>query len=215
MAKSSRSRAARAKPNPRPSRAGATPAADSRQASARGESVRHRDVRWHRAPTGVIRWWNEDLNQWVRWRPGSDAPPRPPGWGPTTGGGGPATNRAARASWRSPYRWAPVALIAFVLVLALVQATKGSGGQDAAEAKAAAKLEGQCLKQNGIAAGHPRYSATAVACGAPGASVRVVRVLPGTPGARGCPSGETGLALPYPGVRYPHVECVVPVVATG
>ncbi|MDQ6840415.1 MAG: hypothetical protein M3137_19285 [Actinomycetota bacterium] len=157
----------------------------------------------------MIRWWSEDLNQWVRWRPGADAPPRPPGWDPVGADGGPATNKAARASWRSPYRWAPVALIAFIVVVGAVQATSGAGSQGPAEAKASAKLVGQCLRQNGVAGGHPRYSATAVRCGSPGASVRVVRVLSGTPGAPVCPTGETGLSLPYPGVRYPHVECVV------
>jgi hypothetical protein len=209
MAKPSRSRASQPKPNPRPSRTGATGAAASVKATTPGEAVRHKGVRWHRAPTGVVRWWNEDLNQWVRWRPGADAPPRPPGWEPG-GGGGPATNKTARAGWRSPYRWAPVALIAFIVVIGLIQATSGSGGQDSAETKASAKLAGQCLHQNGTAAGHPRYSATAVACGSPQASVKVVRVLPGTPGAPACGPGETGLSLPYPGVRYPHVECVVP-----
>ena len=209
MAKPPRSGASRAKPNPRPSRTGATGAAASAKATTPGESVRHKGVRWHRAPTGVVRWWNDDLNQWVRWRPGADAPPRPTGWEPG-GGGGPATNKAARAGWRSPYRWAPLALIAFVVVIGLIQATSGSGGQDAAEAKASAKLAGQCLHQNGTSGGHPRYSATAVSCGSPQASVKVIRVLPGSPGAPACAAGETGLSLPFPGVRYPHVECVVP-----
>ncbi len=216
MAKPSRSASSGAKPNPRPSRTGATGASASVKATTPGESVRHKGVRWHRAPNGVVRWWNEDLNQWVRWRPGADAPPRPPDW--EVGGGsagGPATNKAARAGWRSPYRWAPLALIAFVVVVGLAQATRGSGGQDAAETKASAKLAGQCLHQNGMADGHPKYSATGVACGSSGANVRVVRVLPGTPGAPLCPAAETGLSLPYPGVRYPHVECVLPVHPGG
>jgi hypothetical protein len=158
-----------------------------------------------------MRWWNDDLNQWVPWRRGADAPPLPPGWEAAGGGqGGPATNKAARASWRSPYRWGPLVLIAFIVVVAVLQATRGSGGQSSAEAKASAQLAGKCLHQNGTSGGHPRYSATAVACGSPDASVKVVRVLPGTPGAPACPAGETGFSLPYPGVAYPHVLCVVP-----
>ncbi len=213
MARSSRSAASRARPNPRPSRTGATRAAAP--AATQGESVRHRGVRWHRAPSGVIRWWNEDLNQWVRWRPGADAPPRPSGWETVGEGGGPATNKAARPPWRSPYRWVPIALVAFIVVVGLLQATRGSGGQDAAETKASAKLAGQCLHQNGTAQGHPQYSAKSVACGSPGASVKVVRVLPGTPGGPACPADETALSLPYAGVRYPHVECVLPARPDG
>lgn len=177
-----------------------------------GRKTRHRGVHWQETPAGIIRWWNDDARTWVRYRPGADAPPPPPGWA-VVDEGGPATNKAARAGWRTPYRLVPIILIVVVLGVAIVQASQGSGGQGAAEAKAADKLVGKCLKQNGITGGHPRYSAAGMACTAPGSAVRVVRVLPGTPGSPPCPAGDTGFVLPYLGVRYPHVECVVPVSA--
>lgn len=141
------------------------------------------------------------------WHPGDDAPPRPEGWEPA---GAPARSSASRPSFRSPYRLVPIVITLAIIGYGVIQATQGSGGQTAAEAKAATKLVGRCLVTNGTANGHPRYSAKPVACADPRASVRVVRVLAGTPGAPGCPPGTTPLALPYPGVRYPHVECVVP-----
>lgn len=177
-----------------------------RPAPGEAKRVTHRGIHWHQAPSGRIRWWNTEDKAWIIWRPGDDAPPRPDGWDAR---GGPATSRSARPSFRSPYRLVPIVIALIIVVYGVVQATQGSGGQTSAETKAADKLVGRCLVTNGTANGHPRYSATSVVCSDPRASVKVLRVLPGTPGARGCGAGTTGLSLPYPGVRYPHLECVV------
>jgi len=205
MSRRRRSAAGRSRPNPRP--AVSTTVEDA--------SVTHRGIRWQRGPKGGIRWWNDQEGAWVPWVRGADAPPRPIGWEARGAGGGPATNKAARAPWTSPYRLVPLGLFLAIVIAGVIQATTGSGGQAPAEATAAGKLAGHCLRQNGFAGGHPRYSAEAVGCSTPGASVKVVRVLPGTPGAAGCPVGEIDLTLPYAGVRYPHVECVVSVAHGG
>ncbi|MGH8917217.1 MAG: LppU/SCO3897 family protein [Actinomycetes bacterium] len=173
-------------------------------------STTHRGVRWHRDVTGRVRWFNDDLNQWVRYRPGDDAPPRPGGWDPT-----PATAiTRSRPGWRSPYRIVPLAILAFILIVGLLQAL-APGNQTGAEAKAAQAMLGKCLVVSGSAGGHPVYKTKPVTCGSRGASVKVVSVLPGTPGAPPCPAGTTGVSLAYAGVRYPHLECVTPAGAGG
>lgn len=198
-----------ARPNPKPSRTGADSVGNP---ASKAESVTYRGIQWQLTATGLLQWWNADAEAWVRHRPGADAPPRPPAWETAhAGGGGPATNKAARASWRSPYRLVPLGLFVVIIVFGAIQATSGSGGLASDEAKASSHLVGRCLRQNGTAGGHPRYSAKGLPCATPGVSVKVVRVLPGTPNSPACRAGETGLALPYPGVPYPHVECVVPV----
>ncbi len=168
-----------------------------------GVSATHRGVRWHRDVTGRTRWFNEDVNQWVRYRPGDDAPPRPGGWDPTPAQ---AISRS-RPRWRSPYRLIPLVLLVFVVVVGAVQALR-PGSQTAAETKAAEAMRGRCLVADGVVGGHVSYKAKAVGCGTAGASVRVVSVLAGTPGSPRCPVGTTAVSIAYAGVQYPHVECV-------
>ncbi|MCU4184419.1 hypothetical protein K6U06_08600 [Acidiferrimicrobium sp. IK] len=177
-------------------------------AAARPSSndVVHRGVRWQRASSGALRWWHAEEGRWVRYTRGADAPPRPPGWERSR----PAPSvRLERPPWRSPYRIIPLVLLALVIVIGVVQALRGSGGQAAAETKAAHALIGKCLVQDGTVGGEPRYSAKAVSCSAVGALVKVVKVLPGTPGSPACPLGTTSVQLAYNGVRYPHQLCVV------
>jgi hypothetical protein len=182
--------------------------ADARRAA---NDVVHRGIRWQRAASGAMRWRDGDHDGWVRYRPGDDAPPRPPGWdGPgLVGALRTARPTLDRPSWRSPYRIVPVVLLVLIIVFAVVEATRGSGGQAAAETKAADGLVGKCLVADGSAGGEPRYSPKGVACSAVGAVVKVTKVLPGTPGAPSCPIGTTSVQLAYPGVRYPHQLCVV------
>lgn len=210
-------------------RTGARRAADSRRAPtvgatpagagpgpAPGATATHRGIRWQRHPSGVIRWWDGDTRRWVPYRPGDDAPPRPPGWEPERRrGAGPATDRSQRASWRSPYRIVPLLFFVAIVIIGLFAFRTSPSDQAKSEAQAAAKLLHACLHQNGTANGHPEYSSTPVSCTSPRASVRVVQVLPGTPGSPGCGPGQAGFSLPYPGVRYPHVLCTVPVAHPG
>jgi len=172
------------------------------------DDVVHRGVRWQRASNGALRWRDEEGDRWVRYRAGADAPPRPPGWSAP----GRATRprlRLDRPPWRSPYRIVPLVLLAAIVVVGVLQAVRGSGGQDAAEANAAGSLVGKCLVQQGFTGGHPVYSPKAAACSAVGALVKVTSVLPGTPNAPPCPQGTTTVVLDYVGVRFPHQLCVV------
>ena len=177
------------------------------------EEVTHRGIRWRR--TGrAMEWFDTAAGEggggaWVRYRPGRDAPPRPPGWDSRRRGLLPADVSIDRPGWRTPYRIVPLVVFVAILGLGAWQALSGSGGQTQAEARAAAGLVGKCLVQQGFADGHPAYSAKAVACSAPGAVVRVQSVQPGTPGSPACPSGTLGVVLAYPGVRYPHQLCTV------
>ena len=116
--------------------------------------------------------------------------------------------RPAWPSWKSRWRLIPVLLIGAVLIVAVVQVLNPGGNQVAKEQSKSAALLGKCLAAHGTAEGHPKYSSTPVACDSPTASVKVVKVLPSTPGSPLCPTGTTGVELPYPGVRYPHIECV-------
>ena len=166
-----------------------------------------RGVRWQRSGT-TLRWHDDDRGDWVRYRPGRDAPPRPPGWEPRRGLL-PAGATIDRPGWRTPYRIVPIVVLLGVLVAGAAQALIGSGGQAHAEAKAAAALVGKCLSSSAFADGRPVYSPTPVACSAPGAVVKVTSVLPGTPGSPTCPPSTTSVVLAYPGVRYPHQLCTV------
>jgi hypothetical protein len=109
----------------------------------------------------------------------------------------------------------PLALIVVVLIIAVLQATRSSKNQVPKEAAATAALLNRCLAQHGTAEGHPKYSSEPVECSSPTAAVRVVQVIPSTPGSPLCPSGTTGVVLPFAGVKYPHILCVQPVRAGG
>jgi hypothetical protein len=109
----------------------------------------------------------------------------------------------------------PVALTATVVVIAMFQALRPSASQVHKEATLTAALLGKCLAQNGTAEGHPKYSASPVSCASPTASVLVMRVISSTPGSPLCPSGTTGVELPYAGVAHPHILCVQPVQPGG
>jgi hypothetical protein len=158
-------------------------------------------------------WFNDGIKRWVRWYPGADAPPLPPRWAADAVPSLPP--RLARARWRSPYRLVPVALAVFVVVVGTYQATKSTSDPVRAEAHAAAALVGKCLTRSGTVGGRPGYKSSPVPCELPVADVKVRSVLPGTPGSPSCPTGSTAVQLSYPGVRYPHVECVTPVPKGG
>ena len=183
---------------------GRPPAADDGGA----EETTHKGVPWRRDAEGRVSFYDRSSGRWVAWRSGGDAPPLPPRWqllGVPT--------KVTRPGWRSPWRLVPAVLVAAAVIVAIFQATQPSGNNTAREAKASAALLGKCLARNGTADGHPRYSTNTVPCDSPKAAVKVVAVLPSTPGSPLCPSGTTGVEIPYAGVQYPHVECLAPVTA--
>ncbi len=170
------------------------------------EETTHRGVRWRREPGGPTSFYDDDGGRWIEWRPGVDAPPRPPGWQAPEG-----VWRVRRPRWLSPWRLVPLAIAVFIVVVAVLQVTRPSGSAAKKEATASAALLGKCLAQHGTAEGHPKYSTTPVPCSSPQAAVKVVEVVPTTPGSPLCPSGTTPVEMTYLGVRYPHVECLRPV----
>lgn len=182
--------------------------AGGRQAGRPGESLRHRGVRWQRDPAGGLSWWNAELDAWVRWRPGQDAPPRPPAW-VSPGAVGPLRDPGQRKGWRSPFRLVPVALAAFILLVGVVQATRHHlPSAAAAETAAAHHLTGRCLVQAGTVGGLPRYEASSVACTSPRASVKVVAVLAAAGPPPPCPAGTMTVRIAYPDLTSPPRECV-------
>lgn len=174
--------------------------------SSETELTIHRGIRWRRDPDGTIGWYNDGAGGWLRWRPGADAPPPPPGWEKAVGAPPP---RLRRASWRSPYRLVPVALAVAVVVAGVLQAAGGGGASvRSARAKAEASL-GRCLLRNAGSHGpSPSYSATPVGCSTPGAALRVVRVIPAGPHTPSCAAGQVTVALSYGGIT-PALECAV------
>jgi hypothetical protein len=177
-----------------------------RQTRPRGrpaEQTVYRGIHWHRDEHGQISFFDPDGERWVAWKRGIDAPPRPPGWG-----GG-----LVRPRWTTGWRLVPVVLTVAVVVIAVFQALRPSGNQVEKEAKASAALLGKCLGQSGSALGHPKYSSSPVPCSSQKAAVKVVAVLPSTPGSPLCPAGTVGVELPYAGVKFLHIECVEPVSA--
>ena len=199
-------RTAPARPGPAPD----PPAGEKGGASGGKAATTYRGVRWERNTAGRLRWYNDDANRWILWRPGQDAPPRPPQWASEPEPLGPLLNRRARKGWRSPYRLVPVALIVAVTIIAIIQASGGSapGPSSAASEKAAAEsLLDKCLVAHGTG-DQLRIQSQPVPCSSPHASVRVVKVLPGTPGSPSCPAGTSTLRLAYPGVAHPHQLCL-------
>ena len=171
---------------------------------AKAQRATYRGVRWRRDVDGTIGWYNDGIGRWVRWWPGSDAPPVPPRWADAVVG----RPSMGRPRWRSPYRIVPVVLVVAVVVVGVVQALRSQSNPVKAETRTAEKLVGKCLAANGTQGGHTAYKSTPVPCSLPVADVKVVKVLPGTPGGPRCPEGTMAVQLAYPGVRYPHVECV-------
>jgi hypothetical protein len=165
------------------------------------EETAHRGVRWRRDDAGEVSFYDGSSGQWVKWAPGVDAPPLPPRWqllGVPT--------RVARPGWLSPWRIVPAVIVVGAVVVAILQTVLPSGGNEAKETKAAQALLGECLEK-----GSHGFSAHPVACDSPKAAVKVVAVVPSSPGSPPCPAGTTGVELVYPGVRYLHIECVQPV----
>ncbi|MBV9660220.1 MAG: hypothetical protein JO337_03595, partial [Acidimicrobiales bacterium] len=81
---------------------------------------------------------------WVKWAPGLDTPPMPPGWSllgvPT---------KVPRPAWRSRWRMIPVALVVGAVVVEVVQAVAPSSNNTAKEAAASRSLLGTCLARDG------------------------------------------------------------------
>ncbi|HET9076490.1 MAG TPA: hypothetical protein VFN68_06135 [Acidimicrobiales bacterium] len=165
----------------------------------------HRGVRWRREDDGGVSFLDPRSRRWVRWAPGVDSPPLPPRWNllgvPT---------RVERPAWRSRWRIIPIVLVLAAVAIAVLQTSFPPSNAVKNEARASAALLGRCLPQTGTAEGHPKYSTKTVPCDSPQAKVKVVRVVPSTPGSPLCPAGTTPLEIPYPGVSHPHVECVQP-----
>ena len=184
--------------------------------------VVHRGVRWRRSPSGRTLWFNEGLNRWVLWEPGSDAPPLPPSWErdepvpdePVLTGGPPPPNAmATRAPMRSPYRIIPLVIAVIVVALALWQATRPPGHATKADIAAAEALKGQCLVKEGGKPSFPLLSPTPVSCSAAKAYAKVVAVIvPGHPGS--CPLGSAVVQVLQTGVVGEPSECLLPVEHT-
>lgn len=174
--------------------------------SGEGERTTHRGVHWYRDEQGNVSFYDDSGSGWVRWSSGKDAPPLPPKWqllGVPT--------RITRPGWASRWRIVPLVLVVGAVIVAIFQVVEPSGNNTAKEAKASAALLGKCLAKNGSKG----FKSQPVACSSPEAAVRVVRVIPSTPGSPLCPAGTRGVELAYPGVRYLHIECVEPVTPTG
>lgn len=178
------------------------------------QTTTYRGIRWRRTAGEGLAWWDEEDGEWIRWRRGADAPPRPPDW--ETG----QSIYENRPKWRSPYRLVPIVLAVLVIALGAEQAFHG-GGHDAAkraakqEATTAKRLVGRCLARDGTTDGQARYTSNAVACDGPKAAVKVVRAV--APLARGagagskCPAGTTSMALVSPGATEAYQLCIRPV----
>lgn len=172
-------------------------------AEPKGERALHKGIHWWRDTQGRVSFYDPDAEQWRRWAPGGDAPPLPPRWqllGVPT--------RATRPGWRSPRRIVPAVLVLAAVGVAIYQSVAPSASNTAKEAKAAEALDGKCLARS-----HSGFSAVPVPCQSSAAAVKVVAVIPSTPGSPLCPAGTRGVELAYPGVRYLHIECVVAVTS--
>ena len=177
---------------------GRPPAVPPAQVTAASETEEptHRGSGGGAESGGGISFYNTDSGRWVRWQPGVDAPPRPPGWGRPDG-------RCGR-SWTSPWRILPAGRSTVVVVIVAVLAGRppvGRPGQ-ARRPRPPRPMLGKCLAQDGSAlAAIPGTPPPPVACDSPKAAVKVVQVVPTTPGSPSLPAaGTTGVELPYPGV---------------
>ena len=165
-------------------------------------NVVHRGVHWHRDSAGVM-FYDQDSNRWVRWAAGVDAPPLPPRWqllGVPT--------KVSRQAWRTPWRLLPVVLVVAATIYAVYQGIAPGNNQAAQQAKQAQALVGKCLAANGTFAGHPRYSATPVACSASNASAKVVSAIASYPPGQTCPAGAFGVEIANLGAAHPYIDCI-------
>jgi len=119
---------------------------------------------------------------------------------------------STRPPMRSPYRLVPLLVVAFIVAIALWQATRPANSASKADIAAAQTLKGQCLARSGGTARAPNYSPTPVSCTAAAASVKVVAVLvPGPAHTGPCPRGSAVVQVVEPNVRGEPSECVLPV----
>ena len=172
----------------------------------KGERGEHKGIHWWRDGNGRVSFYDPDGAVWVRWTAGGNAPPLPPNWQMLG-----VPTRATRPGWRSPGKIVPLVLVAAGVAYGIYQAFVPASSNTSNEAKAAQALQGKCLSKNG----NGGFNATPVACTDPKAAVKVVSVIPSTPGSPLCPAGTTGVELYYVGVQYLHIECTVPVTAPG
>ena len=177
--------------------------------------VVHRGVPWYRDASGQISFYNADGGEWVKWAPGVDAPPVPPAWAKAGWAEAGVAMRPPRPRWTSPWRLIPTIGAVLLVGLAVVLVTRPSAHQEQKETRITAALVGQCLAQHGSLDGHPRYSTQPVPCDGPEAAVKVVKVVPSSPGSPLCPDATTGFEIPYAGVQYPHVLCLQSVRPAG
>ena len=174
------------------------------------EETTHRGIKWQKAASGRMRWWDDDDDRWVMYKPGKDAPPRPLGWEAEARKQQPAP--LTRPKWSSPYRLVPLLIFLGILVYGSWQAfhpsTKGG-------AQKAAALEGKCLSQaGGSSKSGIAYNDKPVACTAPGAAVKVTFVLgpaagKGSAAPPGCPA-PSSLVVLLAHTATPYYGCVAP-----
>jgi hypothetical protein len=160
-------------------------------------------VHWWRDRTGRVSFYDGDGERWVRWTADGDTPPLPPKWQMLG-----VPTRVTRPGWQSPWRIIPAVLVVVAVVVAILQTVAPSGSNTSKEARASAALLGRCLARSGSG-----FKAAPVACTSAEAAVKVVSVIPSTPGSPLCPSATRAVEIPYAGVKYLHIECVEPVGA--
>lgn len=125
----------------------------------------------------------------------------------------PVDRPVPRASWRSPYRLAPIAIALAIVAAGIWQGTHPALTATPQQVAKAKSLRGKCLAQTGGSAKAPQLSPIAVSCSSPQAAYRVVEVL--VPGAKGepraCPTGDAMVRVEDTNVAGEPVECVAPV----
>lgn len=175
------------------------------------ELTSHRGIDWRKDPDGTIGWYNEDAGGWMRWRPGTDAPPLPPRW-EADAARIPVPPRVRRPPWRSPYRLVPVLLVAAAVAYGAWQAgQQGGPGATRIARREAAALVGHCLARSTSPGASVVYGTSPVRCSSAAAAVRVVsvhQVSASSPRPQ-CGSGQLTLQLAYAGTRTPDIECAL------
>jgi hypothetical protein len=118
---------------------------------------------------------------------------------------------ARRPPMRSPYRIAPLVLVALIIIVAAYQATRPAAHASKQDIAAAEALKGHCLVKSGGTALYPDFSPNPVSCTAPNAFVRVIAVVLPLKGAA-CPAGSVGVRALDNNLAGEPVECVVKLV---